>query len=467
MIKLSKSGSFAERIAPTQTDDQLAGTAPAQRPAFHRPTALGEGHERQYQLLQKLARFNRERIPERVVHAKGWGAYGQLKITNDISKYSRAKCLQLENITKVFVRFSTVAGELGAADLERDVRGFAAKFYTEDGNWDLVGNNTPVFFIREPIKFPDLIRAQKRHSKTHLRCPESMWNFWSSSPESLHQVTILMSDRGLPVAPMYMNGYGAHTFSLINRANERHWVKFHFKSLQGTHHYTTAEAATVIGETRDSSQEDLYTSIEQGLFPRWQMYIQVMRELDAERSPFNPFDLTKVWPQSDYPLIEVGTLELNRNPNDYINEVEKSAFCPANIVPGIAFSPDKMLQARLVSYADAQHHRLGTDPMAYEVNRPQALAAPTHDDTPPLRISSNPEDYFNGPANDDFWQPRALFNRMSDEAKDRLFENIAQTMVSVSDLVVQRQLALFDAVHSDYGYGVRNAYKQMKVATGR
>ncbi len=297
-----------------------------------------------YQLIEKLAHQNRERIPERPVHAKGWGAHGALTITNDITRYSKAGLFsEVGKQTPMIARFSTVAGELGAADAERDVRGFALKFYTEEGNWDMVGNNTPVFFVRDPYKFPDFIHTQKRHPRTNLRSPAAMWDFWSLSPESLHQVTILMSDRGLPVSVRHVNGYGSHTFSLINNEGKRFWVKFHFKTLQGHRHWTNTEAAKVVGRTRESTQEDLYDAIENGDFPKWRFCIQVMPEMDAEKAPFNPFDLTKVWPHSDYPLIEVGILELNRNPDNYFAEIEQLAFAPSNIVSGIGFSPDKML----------------------------------------------------------------------------------------------------------------------------
>jgi len=259
-----------------------------------------------YQLIEKLAHQNRERIPERTVHAKGWGAFGNLVIVADISKFTKAKALQKGAKTPMLARFSTVAGELGAADAERDVRGFALKFYTGEGNWDLVGNNTPVFFVRDPYKFPDFIHTQKRHPKTNLRSPTAMWDFWSLSPESLHQVTILMSDRGLPISPMHMNGYGSHTYSLINAKGERFWVKFHFKTQQGHKHYTNAEAVDVVGRTRESYQEAFYGAIDKGKFPRWKMQIQVMPETDAGKHWYNPFDLTKVWPHGDYPMIDVG-----------------------------------------------------------------------------------------------------------------------------------------------------------------
>ena len=288
-----------------------------------------------YQLIEKLAHQNRERIPERPVHAKGWGAHGALTITNDITRYSKAGVFsEVGKQTPMIARFSTVAGELGAADAERDVRGFALKFYTEEGNWDMVGNNTPVFFVRDPYKFPDFIHTQKRHPRTNLRSPAAMWDFWSLSPESLHQVTILMSDRGLPVNVRHVNGYGSHTFSLINDEDERFWVKFHFKTLQGHRHWTNAEAAKVVGRTRESTQEDLYDAIENGDFPKWRFCVQVMPEMDAKKTPFNPFDLTKVWPHADYPLIEVGILELNRNPDNYFAEIEQLAFAPSNIVSG-------------------------------------------------------------------------------------------------------------------------------------
>ena len=324
-----------------------------------------------YQLLEKLAHQNRERISERVVHAKGWGAHGTLTITGDISKYTKAKVLQPGAQTPMILRFSTVAGEAGAADAERDVRGFAMKFYTPEGNWDLVGNNTPVFFVRDPLKFPDFIHTQERHPRTNLRSPTAMWDFWSLSPESLHQVTILMSDRGLPTDVRHINGYGSHTFSLINDANERFWVKFHFKTMQGHKHWTNEEAAQVVGRTRESTQEDLFEAIERGEFPKWKVQVQIMPELDADKTPYNPFDLTKVWPHADYPPIDIGVMELNRNADNYFAEIEQLAMSPSNIVPGIGFSPDKMLQARIFSYADAHRHRIGTHYEALPVNAPK------------------------------------------------------------------------------------------------
>jgi catalase len=300
-----------------------------------------------FHLLEKLAHQNRERIPERTVHAKGSAAYGTLTVTNDVTKYTCAAALsKVGKKTEAFLRFSTVAGERGAAEAERDVRGFALRFYSEQGNWDIVGNNTPVFFIRDPLKFPDFIHTQKRHPRSNLRSPTAMWDFWSLSPESLHQVTILMSDRGLPRSFRHMDGFGSHTYSFINAAGERHWVKFHFKTMQGIKNWTNAEAAERIAKDRETHQRDLYEAIERGDFPKWKFSVQIMPESDVGKHWYNPFDLTKVWPHKDYPLIEVGILELNRNPENYFAEVEQAALSPANVVPGVSHSPDKVLQAR-------------------------------------------------------------------------------------------------------------------------
>ncbi len=451
-----------------------------------------------YQLIEKLAHQNRERIPERVVHAKGWGAYGKLTVTGDISRYTRAKCLQPGAQCEVLTRFSTVAGELGAADAERDVRGFAVKFYTPEGNWDLVGNNTPVFFIRDPLKFPDFIRTQKRHPKTNLRSPTAMWDFWSQSPEALHQITILMSDRGCPTAPMFMNGYGSHTFGLINADNERFWVKFHFKTRQGHRYYTNAKSAEVIGRTRESYQEALFGAIERGEFPRWDLKVQVMPEADAEKTPYNPFDLTKVWPHADYPLIDVGVLELNRNPENYFAEIEQAAFSPSNIVPGIGFSPDKVLQARIFAYADAHRYRLGTHYEALPVNAPKcpvdhyhkdgamrffgtrhdnpdayyepnSLGGPAQSEAyaePPLKISGDASRYDHRAGNDDYTQAGNLFRLFSDEQKQRLFNNIAEAMQGVPGEILGRQLAHFAKADPAYAQGVRNALEKMSVDSG-
>ncbi|KAK0341970.1 hypothetical protein LTR94_024202, partial [Friedmanniomyces endolithicus] len=292
-------------------------------------------------LNEKLANFVREVIPERRMHAKGSGAFGTFTVTNDITQYSRAKIFsEVGKKTEMFARFSTVAGERGAADAERDIRGFALKFYTEEGNWDLVGNNTPVFFLRDARKFPDLNKAVKRDPKTNKRSATNNWDFWTLLPEALHQVTIVMSDRGIPAGYRHMHGFGSHTFSFINAQNERFWVKFHMRTQQGIQNLTDAEAADLIAKDRESSQTDLFDAIERGDYPKWKMYVQVMPELEAETVPYHPFDLTKVWPKGDYPLIEVGEFELNRNPENYFQDVEQAAFAPSNLVPGISYSPD-------------------------------------------------------------------------------------------------------------------------------
>lgn len=329
-----------------------------------------------YILHEKMAHFNRERIPERVVHAKGSGAYGTFTITNDITQYTRTRIFsKVGNQCKVFVRFSTVGGEKGSADTERDPRGFAVKFYTTEGNWDLVGNNTPIFFIKDPKKFDDFIHTQKRDPQTNLKSPTMMWDFWSLNPESLHQVMILMSDRGTPYGYRNMNGFGSHTFSMINSENKRVWVKFHFKTLQGIRNFTDKEAAEMRATDMDFAQRDLFEAIEKKDFPRWAMRIQVMTEEQAQTFRYNPFDLTKVWPHSDFPLIDVGTMELNENPDNYFAHVEQAAFAPAHVVDGIGYSPDKMLQGRLLSYPDAHRYRLGANYEQIPVNRCPYLVA--------------------------------------------------------------------------------------------
>ncbi len=444
-------------------------------------------------LIEKLAHQNRERIPERVVHAKGWGAYGTFTVTHDVSRYTKAKVLQPGARCEVITRFSTVAGELGAADAERDVRGFAVKFYTEEGNWDLVGNNTPVFFVRDPLKFPDFIHTQKRHPKTNLRSPTAMWDFWSLSPESLHQITILMSDRGIPQTPMHMNGYGSHTFSLINADNERVWVKFHFKTQQGHKFYTNAESQQVIGQSRESYQEALFGAIEQGQYPKWDVKIQVMTEKQADEFQYNPFDLTKVWPHAEYPLIDVGVMELNRNPDNYFSEIENLALSPSNIVPGIGFSPDKMLQARIFSYADAHRYRLGTHYESLPVNKPKCPMHHYHKDGQMRAFQNdtgNPDVYyepnsFNGPAedpaqkepalkvgdyadrydhrdgNDDYTQAGNLFRLFDAEQKQRLFNNIAEAMQGVPKDIIERQLAHFQKADPSYAEGIQEALNKL------
>lgn len=438
-----------------------------------------------YQLLEKMATFNRERVPERVVHAKGSGAFGTFTVTHDITRFSKAKVFsKIGEKTKILMRFSTVAGERGAADAERDVRGFAIKFYTEEGNWDLVGNNTPVFFVRDAYKFSDFIHTQKRDPKTNMRSPTAMWDFWSLSPESLHQVTILFSDRGLPQGYRFIHGFGSHTYSFINDKNERFWVKFHFKTQQGIKNWTNAEAARVVAVDRESSQRDLFEAIERKDYPRWKFQIQVMPEADAEKYSINPFDLTKVWPHADYPLMDVGILELNHNPENYFAEIEQAAFEPSNIVPGIGFSPDKMLQARLMSYADAHRYRIGVNYASLPVNRPvsevntyhrdgsmradgnfggavnyepNSMGGPVEDprfQEPPLKISGDADRYDHRVGNDDYDQPGKLFRLMNPDQKRQLFENIAEAMAGIPKRIMVRQLVHFYKADPEYGKGV-------------
>ena len=327
-------------------------------------------------LNEKLANFVREVIPERRMHAKGSGAFGTFTVTHDITRYTRAALFsKVGKQTEMFARFTTVAGERGAADAERDIRGFALKFYTEEGNWDMVGNNTPVFFIRDPLKFPDLNKAVKRCPHTNLRSATYNWDYWTLLPEALHQVTIVMSDRGIPASYRHMHGFGSHTYSFWNAAGERYWVKFHFRTRQGIKNLSDAEAEALVGKDRESHQRDLFDAIARGDFPKWTLYVQVMPEADAEKVPYHPFDLTKVWPHKDYPLIEVGVFELNRNAENFFADVEQSAFAPSNLVPGIGVSPDRMLQARLTNYADAQRYRLGTNYQQIPVN---AARCPVH-----------------------------------------------------------------------------------------
>ena len=438
-----------------------------------------------FHLLEKLAHQNRERIPERTVHAKGSGAYGTLTITKDVTKYTRAAALStVGKKTEAFLRFSTVAGERGAADAERDVRGFALRFYTEEGNWDIVGNNTPVFFIRDPLKFPDFIHTQKRHPRTNMRSNTAMWDFWSLSPESLHQVTTLMSDRGLPQTLRHIHGFGSHTYAFINAKGERHWVKFHFKSQQGIKNWTNGEAAEKIGHDRETHQRDLYESIEKGDYPKWTFYIQAMPEADVNKHWYNPFDITKVWPHGDYPLIEVGVLELNRNPENYFAEVEQAALTPANIVPGVGHSPDKMLQARIFSYGDAHRYRVGVNAQQLPINKPRCpvhnyhldgamrLEGPSNPDfyyepnsvggpvedasfrEPPLEISGAADRYNHRDGNDDYRQPGDLFRLMTDDQKQQLFDNVAAAMDGVPLEIVKRQLVHFHRADPAYAKGV-------------
>nr|WP_297461842.1 catalase [uncultured Halomonas sp.] len=439
--------------------------------------------------LEKLAHFDREVIPERRMHAKGSGAFGTFTVTHDITQYTKARIFsEIGKKTELFVRFSTVAGERGAADAERDIRGFAMKFYTEQGNWDLVGNNTPVFFFRDPLKFPDLNHAVKRDPRTNMRSAKNNWDFWTSLPEALHQVTIVMSDRGLPASYRHMHGFGSHTYSFISPSNERYWVKFHFKTQQGIKNFTDEEAAAIVAGDRESAQRDLYEAIESGDFPRWKMFVQIMPEQDAAKVSYHPFDLTKVWPKGDYPLIPVGEFELNRNPANYFADVEQAAFAPTNVVPGIGFSPDRMLQGRLFSYGDAQRYRLGVNHSQIPVNAPKCPFHSYHRDGA-MRVDGNqgstlayepnsegqwqeqpdfsePPLLLDGPADrwdyredddDYFSQPRALFHKMSAEQRQVLFDNTARAMGDAPAYIKQRHIDNCSKCDPAYGNGVRDA----------
>ncbi|HPR31230.1 MAG TPA: catalase [Prolixibacteraceae bacterium] len=439
--------------------------------------------------LEKLAHFDREVIPERRMHAKGSGAFGTFTVTHDITQYTKAKVFSgIGKETEVFVRFSTVAGERGAADAERDIRGFAIKFYTEEGNWDLVGNNTPVFFLKDPLKFPDLNHAVKRDPKTNLRSAKNNWDFWTLLPEALHQITITMSDRGIPYSYRHMNGYGSHTFSLINDRNERIWVKFHLKTQQGIKNLTDQEAEAIIGKCRESHQRDLFDSIEKGDFPKWDMKIQLMTDEQAKVCPFNPFDLTKVWPHSDYPLRDVGVLELNKNPENYFADVEQAAFNPANIVPGIGFSPDKMLQGRLFSYGDAQRYRLGINYHQIPVNRSRCPflnmfhrdgqmridgnygATPGYEPNsygewqeqpefrePPLELSGAADHWDHREDDDYFGQAGDLFRIMKKGQQQVLFENTVRNMGDAPKEIKIRHIRNCLKADPAYGEGLAKA----------
>lgn len=442
-------------------------------------------------LQEKNAHFNRERIPERVVHAKGSGAYGTFTVTNDITKYTRAKFLnKVGKQTPIFMRFSTVGGEMGSADTERDPRGFALKFYTEDGNYDLVGNNTPVFFIKDARKFPDFIHTQKRDPRTNCKSPTMMWDFWSLNPESLHQVTTLMSDRGTPFSHRHMHGFGSHTYSMINDKNERVYIKYHMLTMQGIKNFTDKEAMEMKGKDPDHAQRDLVNAIDSGNFPKWKMHIQVMTEEQTKTFRWNPFDITKVWPHKDFPLIEVGILELNKIPDNYFAHVEQAAFAPAHIVDGIGYSPDKMLQGRIFAYPDAQRYRLGVNyeqlpvnacPFAvnnYQRNGQMALgdnhgSAPNYfpnsfDNNrecpeyaePQWHLESNIAGHFDRNAaasrdDDHFTQPGDLYRLLDAEQKTNLVNNIVGSMSGIEgpkrDEIIKRQLCHFSRADREWG----------------
>ncbi|MCF8890133.1 catalase KatA [Priestia megaterium] len=441
------------------------------------PTLIQDVH-----LLEKLAHFNRERVPERVVHAKGAGAHGYFEVTNDVSAYTKAAFLsEVGKRTPLFARFSTVAGENGSADTVRDPRGFAVKFYTEEGNYDLVGNNTPVFFIRDAIKFPDFIHTQKRDPRTHLKNPTAVWDFWSLSPESLHQVSILMSDRGIPATLRHMHGFGSHTFKWVNAKGDGVWVKYHFKTEQSVKNLSPDVAAKLAGENPDYHTEDLFNAIEKGDFPSWKLYVQIMPLEDADTYRFDPFDVTKVWSQKDYPLIEVGRMVLDRNPENYFAEVEQATFSPGTLVPGIDVSPDKMLQGRLFAYSDAHRYRVGANHQALPINRPrnevnnyQRDGQMRFDDNGGRSVYYEPNS-FGGPTeshenkqaaypvsgvadsvaydhNDHYTQAGDLYRLLSKDERTRLVANIVEAMKPVEKEEIKlRQIQHFYKADPEYG----------------
>ena len=469
------------QILTTASGSPVADNQNSRSAGIRGPLLLDDFH-----LVEKLAHFNREVIPERRVHAKGSGAYGTFTVTADVTRYTSARLFDtVGKQTPLFLRFSTVGGERGSADTERDPRGFAVKFYTEEGNWDIVGNNTPVFFIRDPLKFPDFIHTQKRDPWTNLKSPQMMWDFWSLSPEALHQITILFSDRGIPDGYRFMHGFGSHTFSMINAEGERSWVKFHFKSMQGIKNLSPADAARLAGTDPDYAQRDLFEAIERAEYPRWRMCIQVMSEAQAARRAENPFDVTKTWSQKEFPLFEVGVLELNRNPSNYFAEVEQAAFAPSNVVPGIGLSPDRMLQGRVFAYADAHRYRVGTNHQQLPVNAPRCPyqnyqrdgamrfdgnggSAPNYEPNsysdapkqapryaePALTLSGAADRYDHRMDEDYYSYAGALFRLMNAEQQTLLINNVVGAMKSVSRPVQLRQLGHFVKADPAYGAGV-------------
>ena len=473
------------------------------------PVALNDIH-----LIEKLAHFNRERVPERTPHAKGHGAFGELHITEDVSAYTKAKVFQKGTVTPMMGRFSTVAGEQGSPDTWRDVHGFALRFYTEDGNLDIVGNNTPVFFVRDGLKFPDFIHSQKRLGTNGLRDADMQWDFWTRNPESAHQVTYLMGDRGTPKSTRHQNGYGSHTFQWVNEQGEAFWVKYHFKTRQGVENFTDEEATTTAGQNPDCHREDLYNAIEEGNYPVWDVKVQIMPLDEAENYRFNPFDLTKVWSKKDYPLHDVGYFVLNRNPRNFFAQIEQVALDPSNIVPGVGLSPDKMLQARVFAYADQQRYRIGPNYQQLPVNQPQnvdevntyqhegsmqyhfnAPEDPVYspnryekgtgvlddaavNDRSQLETTTAAELYINPDSHgsdlvrapyvrhaedDDFVQARDLYENVYDDAaKERLVTNITNAMAGVSEETEERVYEYWTNVHPALGQRVREVYAEKK-----
>ncbi|GAA3934344.1 catalase [Streptomyces gulbargensis] len=483
---------MSKRVLTTESGAPVADNQNSATAGVGGPLLLQDQH-----LLEKLARFNRERIPERVVHARGSGAYGHFEVTDDVTAWTKAAFLsEVGKKTELFLRFSTVADSLGGADAVRDPRGFAVKFYTEEGNYDLVGNNTPVFFIKDPIKFPDFIHSQKRDPFTGKQEPDNVWDFWAHAPEATHQITWLMGDRGIPASYRHMNGYGSHTYQWTNEAGEAFFVKYHFKTNQGIRSLSAEQAAELVGKDANSHQTDLLQAIERGVNPSWTLYVQVMPAAEAADYRFNPFDLTKVWPHADYPLQRVGRLVLDRNPDNIFAEVEQAAFSPNNFVPGIGPSPDKMLQGRLFAYADAHRYRLGVNHTQLPVNAPKAAVVDNYgrDGFMATRYGSRHDknyepNSYQGPAqtdtplsaplavqgwtgtheaplhtkDDDFFQAGELYRLMSEDEKKRLIANIAGGLSQVSrEDVIEKNIAHFAAADPEYGRRVAEAVNALR-----
>ncbi|KAI9258766.1 catalase [Phascolomyces articulosus] len=476
---------MSNNVLTTSNGNPVENNQTSQTAGAYGPVLLQDFH-----LIDKLAHFDRERIPERVVHAKGAGAHGVFEVTHDISDLTKAKFLShVGKKTPTFLRFSTVGGEKGSADTARDPRGFALKFYTEEGNWDMVGNNTPVFFIRDPSKFPDFIHTQKRNPQTNCGDPDAFWDFLSLVPESIHQVTILFSNRGTPNGYRYMNGYSSHTLKLVDDKGNFKYVKWHFKTNQGIKNFKADEAGALAGSDPDYATKDLFDAIEKGDHPSWSVYVQVMEPKDAKTYRFNPFDVTKVWPHKDYPLRPVGQLTLNRNPENYFAEVEQAAFSPSHTVPGIDVSPDRMLQGRLFSYPDTHRHRLGPNYAQIPINQPKSRVA-NHQRDGLMAVNGNggsapnyEPNSFGGPYQNnvvgttftaeevsgltgrftyeltdvDFVQAGDLYRLMPAEEKTDLVNNIAGHLKNAKKHIRERQLAHFKRADAEYGQRIEEA----------
>ena len=480
-----------QQVPPTGPDAEVS-TIDTGAPAPSDQFSLTVGSDgpillHDFHFVNQMAHFNRERVPERNVHAKGGGAFGVFEATEDVSAFTKAALFQPGTRSEMLARFSTVAGEQGSADTVRDPRGFALKFYTTEGNYDLVGNNTPIFFIRDTMKFPHFIRTQKRLPDSGLQDWDMRWDFWTLQPESAHQVTYLMGDRGIPKSWRHMNGYGSHTYMWVNAAGDRYWVKYHFHSDQGVENLSNSDAADTAATDPDAHRRDLFNSIRDGDFPSWTLSVQLMPYEQAKTYRINPFDLTKIWPHADYPLHKVGAMTLNRNPENFFAQIEQAAFEPSAVVPGIGFSPDKMLLGRVFSYADTHRYRIGPNYLQLPVNRPQ-VEVNTYEFDGPMRYKFNPGQpvYFpnsvSGPEvkadlfadarweadgefvrtaytlrsdDDDFSQPRALVNEVMDKAqRDRLAETIASTLRTCRPEIKERVFEYWRNVDKSVGDAV-------------